>query len=117
MWSFVLKNTPSKVIIGRGFVPWANNSNSINHRLEKWIVPGNVERNITPKKTSAQQLVSLFLLPFLRVDIINVCAPGVVQGTKNDEATVGLTTDTDVEEEPVPLSWSPPNPTTPPPTI
>lgn len=90
-------------MIRRDFVPWANSCNSINSRLEKWIIPYNAERNITPKEKFCQQLVSLFFLSFFSIELIDGCEPGVVRGTKNDEAATGLV---DAAVEPVALACS-----------
>lgn len=40
---------------------------------------------------------------FLRFDLIDGYAPGVVLGTKYDEAIVGLVIEIYVEQEPIPL--------------
>lgn len=98
----------SKIIIRRDFVPWAKNCNNINNRLEKWIIPCNTERNITPKEKLSQQLVSLFFL-ILSIEVIDGCEPGVVLGTKNDEVATRLVIDIDAEVEPMPFPYSPPN--------
>ena len=88
-------------------MPWANNCNSINNRLEKQIIPCNAERNIIPKERLAQELVNLFFLIFLSIEVINGCEPDMVLGTKNDDATTELVVDIDAEVEPVPLPCSP----------
>ncbi|MCY6525135.1 hypothetical protein, partial [Actinobacillus pleuropneumoniae] len=45
----------------------------------------------------------------LSIEVIDGCEPGVVLGTKNDEVATRLVVDIDVQVEPVPLSYSPPN--------
>lgn len=59
---FPLKDMRCQFIIRSALIPWTNNGNNFKHGMVEWVVLGNIECYVTPKKTFWHNFVNLVLL-------------------------------------------------------
>ena len=87
-------------MIRMDFVPWANTCNSINNMFENGLFLTMLKGISLKRRKFASDLSACSFLVLVSIELIDGCEPGVVQGTKNDVAAIGLV---DAAVEPVPL--------------